>query len=439
MKTGTKIFGAVVLGATALLAAVPWLVPASAWIPRVEEEAAKRLGVPVRIGGLTLSMLPLPHLSVSALDISGGAITAQSIAVYPRLLSLMSDVRVIRLIQLNHVAVTRKGANWAAALAGKPGGGGGALAIEQIRAANLQVELPAGRLPPLHAEIDLSHSAALPVERALITTVDGKATLKLAPDGGEWKLTLDATDWQMPLGPPLKFTSLKGAGRVKGSRLSMSELTAALYGGTLNGKADLSWDKTWKLTGEAKLAGLDILPATQALKVKSALSGTLDASGPFNAQAANPAGLAGAFNADIGFKVNNGVLQGFDLAGAAKNLLKGGGGGNTQFDELSGRLKVTARAYKLSGVRVTSGVLKAEGNVDISAAKQLSGRIDTELKGTGGLVGVPLAVSGTLENPVLLPTKGSMFGAAVGTVLLPGVGTSVGSSVGDRLGKMFGK
>ena len=100
---------------------------------------------------------------------------------------------------------------------------------------------------------------------------------------------------------------------------------------------------------------------------------------------------------------------------------------------------MTGHAYKLSSVRVTSGVLKAEGNVDISAAKQLSGRVDTELKGTAGLVSVPLAVSGTLDHPTLLPTKGSMFGAAVGTVLLPGVGTSVGSSVGDRIGKMFGK
>ena len=216
-------------------------------------------------------------------------------------------------------------------------------------------------------------------------------------------------------------------------------IAGALYGGTLSGKVEVSWQKIWKLAGEAKISGLDITPATQALKVKSALSGRLDASGPFSAQAPKPAGLADAFNADIGFKVNQGVLQGFDLASAAKNLFKGGGGGNTQFDELTGRLKVTGHAYKLSSVRVTSGVLKAEGKVDISAAKQLSGRIDTELKGTAGVVSVPLAVSGTLDHPILLPTKGSMLGAAVGTVLLPGVGTSVGSSIGDKIGKMFGK
>jgi hypothetical protein len=84
-------------------------------------------------------------------------------------------------------------------------------------------------------------------------------------------------------------------------------------------------------------------------------------------------------------------------------------------------------------------VLDAAGNLDISPARQLSGRVEVDLKGTAGLVGVPLAVSGTLADPVLLPTRGSMIGAAIGTVILPGVGTSAGSSLGDRIGKMFGK
>ncbi len=126
------------------------------------------------------------------------------------------------------------------------------------------------------------------------------------------------------------------------------------------------------------------------------------------------------------------------LASAAQSLLKAsGGGGNTQFDQLSGRVKLQGRAYKLQNV--TSRVLKAHGNVDISPAKQLSGRIDTEIKGTAGLVGVPLAVSGMLNRPILQPTKDSIAGAMVGSVLLPGVGTSIGSSVGDKIGMMFGK
>lgn len=459
MGKRTKIFGAIALILMTALVAVPWLVPASAWIPRVEEEASKRLGAPIKIGEIRVALLPLPHLSVHGLDVGRGAITAISIEVYPAMLSLLSGKRVLRTIDLAGVMVSRKGIDLIAGQIEKPGkadkadkagatekGGGGSAAaveVERIRAKNIEIEWSGGKLPAFHADIDLNPSGAIPVESALITTVDGKAKLKLEPasdsSGREWKLLLEAADWQLPVGPALKFTSLKGAGKVTADKLVMNDIAGALYDGTLSGKVEVSWQKIWKLAGEAKIVGLDITPATQALKVKSALSGRLDASGPFSAQALKPAGLGDAFNADIGFKVNQGVLQGFDLASAAKNLLKGGGGGNTQFDELTGRLKVTGHAYKLSSVRVTSGVLKAEGNVDISAAKQLSGRIDTELKGTAGLVSVPLAVSGTLDHPILLPTKGSMLGAAVGTVLLPGVGTSVGSSVGDRIGKMFGK
>ena len=75
----------------------------------------------------------------------------------------------------------------------------------------------------------------------------------------------------------------------------------------------------------------------------------------------------------------------------------------------------------------------------MSAAKRLSGRVDVDLKGTAGLVGVPLAVAGTVAEPTLLPTKGALAGAAIGSVLLPGVGTAAGSSLGDKIGKWFGK
>ena len=78
MGKRTKIFGAIVLILMTALVAVPWLVPASAWIPRIEEEASKRLGAPLKIGDIRMALLPLPHLTVHGLDVGGGAITAKS-------------------------------------------------------------------------------------------------------------------------------------------------------------------------------------------------------------------------------------------------------------------------------------------------------------------------------------------------------------------------
>jgi hypothetical protein len=435
-----KTVGIVMVVVFGLLAVAPLLIPAAAWIPRLEAEAGRQLGTQVRIGGLRLALLPLPHVTVQGLDIAAGAITAGSIAVYPRLGSLLSEKRVVRSIELDQVVVSPKGADLLAALAGKKGGSGAGLEVQRLRARSIQVELAAGKLPAFNADIALNGGAGLPVESALVTTMDGKARAALLPDGRDWKLTFEGSDWQLPFGPQLHFNSLNAGGRLSGEKLVVNDIAGALYGGKVVGKAELAWQKGWRLTGDIRTEGLDIMQATQALNVRAALSGKLDASGPFSAQSAKPAGLADSFVADIGFEVRNGVLHGFDLASAAQSLLKGGaGGGNTQFDRLTGKVKVLGRAYKLQNVKVTSGVLKAEGNVDISASKQLSGRVDTEVKGTAGLVGVPVAVSGTLDHPILLPTKGSMAGAVVGTVLLPGVGTSIGSSVGDKIGKMFGK
>jgi hypothetical protein len=52
---------------------------------------------------------------------------------------------------------------------------------------------------------------------------------------------------------------------------------------------------------------------------------------------------------------------------------------------------------------------------------------------TGGFVGVPVALGGTTEDPTMRPSKGYLIGGAIGTVLLPGIGTSIGLSLGGQI------
>ena len=84
--------------------------------------------------------------------------------------------------------------------------------------------------------------------------------------------------------------------------------------------------------------------------------------------------------------------------------------------------------------------MAASGNVTISQAKELSGRINAEVKAAKiAAASVPLNVSGTLQSPLLLPTGGTVAGAAVGTAILgPGLGTSVGAKVGGWTESLFG-
>ena len=438
MKKSRKVVIGVVVALLGLVAAAPWLVPTSAWRTPVEKAASQAIGAPVVIGDLSIAFLPLPHLTLRDLDVGKGALKLTAVRAYPALSTLFSSPRHIRSVELEKLVVGPAGVDLLQKLADRPSEGPAPVTLGRLHAKDVAIVLAAGPLPVVEATVELGEGN-LPRTLALKTT-DGKARINAEPDGEGWKLNLSATDWQLPLGPPLKFAELKAAGRADATRLVLPTFQARLYDGEVKGNAELDWKKGWRLTGQANATGLAIAPLVTALKLKAALSGKLDASGPFKAQAATPAALADAINADIAFNVHDGVLHGVDLANAAKSLIKGGSsGGQTRFDQLTGNVRVAGRAYHLRNVKVASGALNAGANVDISAARQLSGRVDVDLKGTGGLVGVPLAVSGTVANPVLMPTRGSMAGAAIGTVLLPGVGTAAGSSIGDKIGKFFGK
>ena len=78
--------------------------------------------------------------------------------------------------------------------------------------------------------------------------------------------------------------------------------------------------------------------------------------------------------------------------------------------------------------------------MSISPKKELSGRINAQVKAVGTSANVPLNVAGTVDAPLLYPTAGTIAGAAAGTAILgPGLGTSVGAKVGDWAEGLFGK
>ena len=436
MTRRSKILLAIGAAFLGFVAVLPWLIPTSTWIAPVQDAASKALGAKVVIGKLAVVILPLPHATATDIDVGDGALHVRTVRVYPQVMSLLSSTPHLRSVEVSDVALLPAGVDLLAAFAARPSIP--AVTIGRLRVKAVAVTLAAGALPPLDADVELG-AANAPIE-ALLATADGKAKVRAVPDGDGWTLDVQAADWQLPMGPPLKFAELKARGRADRGKVVFSDFSARLYGGQVTGSAELDYAKGFKVAGKAAVSQLDIAPMLQVLGMKAALTGRVDASGPFHARAATSAGLADAFHADVAFKVHDGVLHGFDLASAAKNLLRSGAsGGQTRFDALTGNAQVAGKAVRLRNVKVGSGVLDAKGNVDVSAARQLSGRVEVEIKGTGGLVGVPLAVSGTVASPILLPTRGALAGAAIGTVLLPGVGTSVGSSIGDKLGKMFGK
>jgi uncharacterized protein involved in outer membrane biogenesis len=427
-----------------VLAALPFFISLNDYIPQIEKAVSARVKEPVTIQSMRVVVLPLPHVKVDGITVGKAQdIKVGKVAVTPDLLSLFGSIKVIRNIEIDSLVLTQQGVDkipvWTKSDgAGKPDAL--KVRVQNIRLDGAQVRLDKASLGPFDARIRLT-DAGEPQDMS-ITTQDGKLKVFVKPGKGNYLIDASARSWKLPVGPAIAFDELAIKGVATLQDADLTQVSARLYGGTVNGKASIGWQKGLQLRGSLEISQVELRSLVPLLAPGTKVSGRLDAKTVFSARAANAAQLGDALQLKTPFTVHNGVLHGVDIQKAATKLVTGdSSGGETRFAELSGHLVMERGTQRFTQIRITSGVLSASGNVSISPRKELSGRINAEVKATRlASAGVPLNVSGTTERPLLLPTGATATGAAVGTVILgPGLGTSVGAAVGGWTERLFGK
>ncbi len=432
------ILGVIVL----ILAAIPFLVSLDGYIPEIERQISAKLGAPVKIDSLRLLVLPLPHLSIEGISVGEKPfLEVQKVQVTPRLTSLFSEQKVIREISLRGVVMNQQLIAMASAWASQPGSGGPApVRVERIEIRDANIDFTDFKLPQADVDLELTPEGGL--AQAKVRADQGRVIGTLVPRGKDFTLKLSAQNWKLPAGPPIVLTSLDASGIVNADGLVLSTIDGRLYDGTLAGKLTVGWKKEWTIAGNLDVRQVEAGPMVALFTKETTISGRLIANPTIDMRAPSAPQLADAINVEADFKVENGVLYKVNLAAAPMVLLNKDAmkGGDTRFDEFSGHLSVDPVGYHLTGLDISSGVLKARGELSISPEQELSGRIDVAVKGTSGLLSTPLAVSGTVQDPTLFPTKAALAGAAVGTALLgPGVGTAIGMKAGQITERLFSR
>lgn len=239
---------------------------------------------------------------------------------------------------------------------------------------------------------------------------------------------------------PLAVDEIKVRVAAQPERLELSALEARLYGGKLSGSATVT-RKDVLLTADASVSDIAMQPLVEALTNEVLFSGSMNGAAKLSMRLDAFKRFPENVYLDGNFHLRNGAVSKVDLVQAASNPGKAAGNnGATRFDDLTGLLKVDASGYHFGKIKMASGSLNADGKIDISPTSQLSGMLDADVKGTIGLVSMPMVISGTLNNPVVRPSGSAWAGAAVGTALLgPGLGTAVGIKIGGFLNKLFGR
>lgn len=424
----------------AILGIVPFFVSVDDYRPQIEQLLSERIKEPVRLKSLRLAGLPLPHLIIEGVEIGKADVKVGKITVTPDLLSLLTDTKVIRNVEvyalvINQNAIDRLPLWIKTDPKAKPADF--TVLVRSVSLDDAMLKLQKTSFGPFDARIDISSSGQ--PERADITARDGRFKATIKPAGKKFNIEVQAKNWRLPAGPPIHFDELLVRGTATLDEANLPEIKARLYSGEVSGQMTLGWQKGLQLKGAYVVSGLELRELVPLFSPKTKLSGRLTAKPVFSANAANAEQLKNALRLETPFDIRDGVLDGIDIQKAATSLITRDSSGQTRFDVLSGHFAMERGTQRVTDLKVASGSLAADGNVTIAPNKALSGRINAQVK-MGGLAAasVPLNISGTVDSPLALPTGAAMTGAAIGTAILPGAGTAAGAKVGDWVDGLFG-
>ncbi|MCW5655538.1 hypothetical protein [Hydrogenophaga sp.] len=430
-------FGAGVLLAVAGVATLYQWTGSDGFRQRVEHEAGAALGVPVRLARVSVAVWPLPAVVLEGLDVQADPpLTLARVVARPSWSALLVgrlqvDVLVLRQAVLPQATVVLL----AARLKGQEAGSPPAASVP-------------GPVPVPDRGLDLGW---LPRRVVLddVTWVDARGrgtTVQAAVD-------LLADGWPGAADVKVLAGVMQGASATLRRAPDLGPLawTLALSvgSGTVQGPLRLTppgpGSHVLVLEGELRTRGLEVAVLTAPSRP---LSGWLDADTTLSARidtgSVSADAVTQALRTQTRFTVHEAVVHGLDLARAVASVGLSRGG-LTALDTLSGQVNTRGQTIALTHLVARSGVLAASGEVTVSPARALSGRIRVDMtRGAGGqVVGVPLVVGGTLDEPSVTLTRAALLGAAIGTAIMPGVGTGAGANLGDRIGEglkdLFGK
>ena len=401
----------------AVLLVLPLLIPLGRFIPEIERIASEQLKAPVKVESLNLYFLPLPHLTVQGIAVGKEPfLEVEKVTITPRLMSLFSRQKVIRKISLQGVLIGARLIGKASTWAGRSGTGEPALVrVESVEVRDASVNLTDFKLRQIDVDLELTPQSGL--ARASIRSDNGHLTATLVPQGRDFAVEIAARDWRLPVGPPLLMSSLSASGTlIPKQGFTLASIDGRLYDGTVSGNLNIGWAKAWSIAGKLAIQSVEIQPFVALLTQDTTISGRLTANPVVDMRAPTAAQISDALHVESDFKVENGVLYNMNLSNAPMALLNKDAlkGGETRFDKFSGHLNADSAGYHLTRVEIASGVLTAEAEMSITPRQELSGQVEVAVKGISGFVSTPLALSGTVQNPLLYPSKTALAGESDG-------------------------
>jgi hypothetical protein len=352
-----------------------------------EKAAQERLGEPVRIGSIHFWLLPRPRLNFEKVSIGADPpLQIASVKAVPELGSMFAPRKVFRSIEIDGLLLPE--AYVPRALWGK--GSDDALRVERVLLKGLKLQVKGMALPPLDVEASFGPGG---LEKAQLANTEKSLSVSLQGDAGKLQIEIAAKRLVLPFAERIALDEFTGKGTISAQDLTLREFEARAFDGVVTGNARLSWRNDWSFEGQFAASRMDAAKLAEPI----VSGGRLEGKGVFGMSAADPEKLMASARLEGSFSVQKGTIGNVDLTRTLQGT--SGSGGSTLFSEMTGSVAADASRIQLRQIRLSAGLLSANGAADVDAQKNLSGRLQIELRAQTSQGRATLAISGTLAEP----------------------------------------
>lgn len=342
----------------------------------IERLASASIKEPVKVGGVTASLWPTPHLVLESVTIGKSSdIKISKVHISPTLSSIFEDIKELDSVDFDSVTLDQNSIAQPIEWLGNAQETG-TLVFNDISFKKISLELPGLKLKPFSGKVKLANNKA---ERITLNDEGHKLQVIITPQAQDYKVAIEATDWQSPVGAPVMFDTLTAEGVAHQNELRLDRIEAELHGGKLKANLALDWSAVWQATGNFEFEKVRLQEVVSAFSPVVQMKGHLNANGSYSSSSNELAKLTDQPQINARFEASNGYLGGIDLvralhAGTGQSI-----GGTTRFDKLVGNLSLSNGHYQYRQLTLDGGQLKATGEFDLDADQNLTGKIHSQL------------------------------------------------------------